>query len=350
MNLITGTKLLSLSALLLLSSCKGEKKPAANIEAKADLTIVPVKTSPVTQENEAGSIEALGIMMSEAEAKPAFKTGGVIDKVYFEEGQYVTKGQLLATLLMDEIDAQVRQAEEGLSKADRDMKRVKNLYADSVATAEQMQNVTTAFEVASRTVEIARFNRRYSEVRAPIAGRIIKQIMHSGEITGPGTPVCAIMGTGTKDWKIMAGLVDKDWARVKVGDIVNVRLDAYPNRLYTGRVTDKSSVGGNASGTFDIEVKLNDNPASLAAGLIAKLSILPSTKERMTTIPIEALVKTNGSSGEAFTVVDGKAVKIYLTIAKLLGDKVAVSAGLDGVDNVVTTGSMYLEEGDKVKL
>lgn len=349
MNFQTGITLMSLTALLLISSCKGEKKAPASQETKTDLTIVSVKTSPVVHENEAGTIDVLGIVMSESDAKPAFKTGGVIDKVYFEEGQYVKKGQLLATLLMDEIDAQVRQAEEGLAKADRDMKRVKNLYADSVATSEQMQNVTTAYEVASRTVEIAQFNRRYSEVRAPIDGRVIKQIMHNGEITGPGTPVCAIMGTGSKDWKIMAGLVDKDWAKVKVGDAVNVKFDAYPNQLFSGKITDKSSVGGNASGTFDVEVKLNINPAALAAGLTSKLSIIPSTREKLTTIPIEALVKSNGMKGEAFTVVNGKAVKIYLTIARLLGDKVAISAGLDGVDNVVTTGSMFLEEGDSVK-
>ncbi|MBK7633850.1 MAG: biotin/lipoyl-binding protein [Saprospiraceae bacterium] len=149
--------------------------------------------------------------MSEAEARPSFKTGGVIKKTYVKEGDIVSKGQLLATLEMQEINAQVQQAEEGLQKVLRDKNRVGNLYKDSVATLEQYQNVTSAYEVAKRTSEIAQFNRLYSEVRAPISGKIIKQIMYSGEITGPGNPIYAILGVGKSDWVIQAGLTDRDW-------------------------------------------------------------------------------------------------------------------------------------------
>ncbi|MBK8722422.1 MAG: efflux RND transporter periplasmic adaptor subunit [Saprospiraceae bacterium] len=336
-------------ALFSFVQCKSDKNEKTDNTKIANLNVVNVKTCPIIQEDRQQTIDVLGVVLSETEARPAFKTGGVINKVYVSEGQYVKKGQLIATLLMNEIDAQVRQAEEGLSKAERDVKRVKNLYADSVATTEQLQNVTTAFEVAKKTVEIAKFNRNFSEVRSPINGRVVKQIMHDGEIVGPGNPVCGIMGVGNADWKINAGLVDKDWARVKKGDAVTVRMDAYPTQTFNGKITDKTSIGGNASGTFDIEVKLNQNPANLAAGLITKLVIHPTTTEKMTTIPIEALVKSNGNYADAFTIVDGKAKKLHLTISKLLGDKVAIIHGLEGVDKIITTGAMYLEEGDLVK-
>lgn len=334
---------------LAFTQCK-QPHPNNTIGANTDvLNIVNVKTAAVIHGNIDQSVDVLGVVLSETEARPSFKTGGVINRVYVEEGQYVKKGQLIATLLMNEIDAQVRQAEEGLSKAERDVNRVKNLYADNVATIEQLQNVTTALEVAKKTVEIAKFNRNYSECRSPINGRVVKLIMHNGEIVGPGNPICGIMGIGNADWKINAGLVDKDWARVKIGDPVIVTMDAYPSKTFDGKITEKSSIGGNASGTFDVEIKLKQNPPNLAAGLISKLRIMPSTNEKMTTIPIEALVNSNGRSAEAFTIIDGKAKKIRLTISKLLGDKVAIINGLEGVNSVVTTGSMYLEEGDLVK-
>lgn len=335
-------------ALIYIAGCGAKEKAPGKAAAPPDFSTVFVKTSPVLRESEAAAIEVLGIVLSESEARPSFKTGGVIDKIYFSEGQFVQKGQLLATLLMDEIDAQVRQAEEGVAKASRDLQRVQHLFTDSVATQEQLQNATTAFEVASRTADIARFNRRYSEVRAPIAGKIVRQIMRSGEVTGPGNPVCAIMGTGSKDWKITAGLVDRDWARVKQGDPVRITLDAYPGKWFSGRVSDKSSVGGNASGTFDIEVKPGEMPGALAAGLTARLVISPASKGNYMAIPIEALVKTDGRQAEVFTIENGKAKKLYLTIARLLGDKVAISEGLGQVDRVVTTGAMFLEEGDTV--
>jgi len=250
---------------------------------------------------------------------------------------------------MTEINAQVSQAEQALGKAERDLKRVENLYRDSVATLEQYQNVKTAFEVARHTAEAARFNKKYSEIRSPISGKVVKQIMYHGESTGPGNPVYVILGTGKQDWVIRAGLTDRDWVRTKEGDAVAITMDAYPGRNFTGMITNKSSVGGNASGTFDVEIKMHDAPSELAVGLTADISIEPSIKQNLKVIPVEALVKTNGKTGYVFTVQDGKAHQVQVEIGRLLGDKVAISSGLEGIYDVVTTGAIYLEEGDAVR-
>ncbi|MDV7400678.1 hypothetical protein RZS08_55190, partial [Arthrospira platensis SPKY1] len=97
---------------------------------------------------------------------------------------------------LTEIEAQVRQAKEGLDKARRDLQRAQNLYADSIATLEQVQNATTAVEVATQSVEIAEFNRQFSEIRAPFAGKVVAKLLNEGEVTGPGTPVFYLIATG----------------------------------------------------------------------------------------------------------------------------------------------------------
>ncbi len=333
---------------LFLFSCK-QKSEKGTVPSIQNLNEVHVKTVPVSTGLEQETIQSVGIVHSEAEAKPSFKTGGVISRTNVQEGDLVRKGQLLATLLMTEIDAQVRQAEEGLSKAERDVNRVKNLYRDSVATLEQLQNTQTMFEVARKTLEIAKFNRNYSSISAPIAGRIVKQIQREGEITGPGMPLFYIMGTGKSDWKVLAGLIDRDWARVGPKDKVEVIFDAYPNQTFAANITDKSAVGGNANGNLEITLKLKNPPSSLAAGMISKVRIQPSTSAKLTTIPIEALVKSSGLQATVFTIENGKAKQLKIEIASILGDKVAVLKGLENVSEVVTTGAMYLEEGDVVK-
>ena len=58
--------------------------------------------------------------------------------------------------------------------------RVKNLYADSVATLEQLQNVQTAYDVSIESLKIAEFNQSYSKVIAPSAGIVVKQLMREG--------------------------------------------------------------------------------------------------------------------------------------------------------------------------
>lgn len=330
-------------------SCKSETK----IEEPQNMETIDfnyVKTVPIEQNTEESQINTIGIVSSASEAKPSFKTGGIIHKTYVKENDFVHKGQLLATLVMDEIYAQVSQAEEGLIKAERDLQRTRKLFSDSVATLEQMQNVNSVYEMAKQSVQIARFNRTYSEVRAPISGKIVKQLMRTGEVTGPGNPIYAIIGTENNDWLIKAGLIDRDWARVKLNDAVVIKLDAFPGKSVYGYVSNKSSVGGNTSGTFDVDIKFKVPPGPLAAGLVAKISILSNETNADKVIPVEALVQPNGKSAFVFTVSNGKAKKIRVSIAKLIGDKVAINHGLEGITEVITIGAMYLEDGDLIKV
>lgn len=328
---------------------KKETPTPANENILNQKTIVKTTTTSVSDGIE--SINVLGIVSSDKEAKPSFKTGGVIARTFLKEGDKVKKGQLLATLIMSEIDAQVRQAEEGLKKTERDMNRVKNLFADSVATLEQLQNVTTAYEVAHKTYDIAKFNKQYSEIRSPISGTIVKQIMHDGEIVGPGMPVYAILGTGSADWKINVGLIDRDWARINTGDLGQMALDAFPGKAYDVFVHEKSVIGGNATSTIDVELKFKNPPQNLAAGLIGKVNLLPKgNKNKSMTIPIEALTKSNGNEAIVFVIENGKAKKTAVKIGQILGDKVEIISGITTMQEIVTVGAMYLEDGDLVEV
>lgn len=334
--------------LFLLLGCKKQAQITPTDIAQ-DLNTIPVKTAKIATSKESESISALGIVMSESDAKPSFKTGGVIARTFVKEGDAVKKGQLLATLLMTEINAQVKMAEEALQKSLRDLNRVKNLYADSVATLEQFQNASTALEMAEKSAEIARFNKGYSEVRSPISGRIVKQILHPGELAGPGIPVYVVIGTQNQDWTVRVGLTDRDWARVNIGDQAELSLDAYPDKKFAAVVDDKAPVGGDASGTLDVILKIKNLNSSLAAGLVAKTNIYPKSGSTYTTIPIEAMVEMNQQSAYVFIIEDGKAKKKMLKIIRLMGDKVAIQSDSTLPDEVITTGSSYLEEGDLVR-
>ncbi len=90
-------------------SCGKKKDTAAN--SIIDETIA-VNTENVLSANTFMPIEVAGLVASIEEARLSFKTGGIIEKIYVKEGQNVTKGQLLATLNLTEINANVQQANE----------------------------------------------------------------------------------------------------------------------------------------------------------------------------------------------------------------------------------------------
>ena len=130
-------QLLSILAVVsVLYSCKEEDK-AKNSLGEAD--VIPVKISSVAALGLPKIINATGLVSTENEAKYSFKTGGVINRIFVDEGQFFRKGQLLATLNSTEISAGLMQSNLSVEKAQRDYHRAVNLYKDSVYTLEQLQ-------------------------------------------------------------------------------------------------------------------------------------------------------------------------------------------------------------------
>lgn len=339
--------LLVAATVIILSACNGGSQ-AASITDEA----IAVKVQPVTTTRYAPVLKYAGAMASTAEARLSFKIGGIISKIYVKEGDHVVKGQLLATLNLTEINAQVQQAAQGVEKVQRDVNRVKNLYNDTVATLEQVQNASTQLQVAEESLRIARFNQQYAQIRATESGIILKKLMSEGELANPGSPVFQFNGTAGNDWVIRFGVSDKDWAVLKKGDKASVEIDAYPNRTFTGIVTEIAQGADIASGTYEIEVKVLPGGARFAAGLFAVVRLQPAAEQTVTLVPVEAISEANDKTGYVYTVnADGKTItKNKVTIAFLENNKAAIVSGLDSAKEVITEGVGYLTDKSLVKI
>jgi RND family efflux transporter MFP subunit len=325
-------------------------------EARATTTVtenaIAVRTQPVTDTVYAPVLRYSGSIASTTEATLSFKTGGVISKIYVKEGDHVTKGQLLAVLDLTEINAQVQQASQNAEKAQRDVNRVRNLYNDTVATLEQLQNATTQQQVTSEGLRIARFNQQYAQIRATESGTILKKVMNEGETAGSGAPVFYFSGTAGNDWVIRFGVSDKDWAVLRKGNKGAVSLDAYPQKTFNGLITEIAEGADRANGTYEVEVKVSPDGARFASGLFGTVQLQPAAQQRVVLVPIEALAEADGKKGFVYTVnQDQKTVQRHpVTIAFLEKDRAAIVSGLDNVQQVITEGVGYLTETATVKV
>jgi len=151
----------------------GDNKAATAIQKTGEDPIL-VKLQPVTMGNYSRNLQYSGLIASNAEAHLSFKIGGIISKIYVKEGDHVSQGQLLATLDLTEIDAQVQQASQNLEKSRRDETRISNLFKDTVASLEQLQNTHTQLSVAEEALRIARFNQQYAQIHAATGGTILQ--------------------------------------------------------------------------------------------------------------------------------------------------------------------------------
>lgn len=203
------------SLLLIVSACGN---PTKQKEQTIQNNSTPVKLASIEKASTVNTIHASGLLSTENEARLSFKIGGVIENVSVKEGQKVTKGQILASLNSTEITAQVQQVQLSVEKAQRDYQRALNLYKDSVVTLEQLQNSKTGLDIAKENLRQVLFNQQYARIYAPADGFIVKKLLNTGEVAGPGVPVLIMSQVGGSNrWVLRAGVADRDWALIEKG-------------------------------------------------------------------------------------------------------------------------------------
>jgi RND family efflux transporter MFP subunit len=335
------------AAIVMFAACT-KKKPTTSDNTEA----VCVKVSSLVETRANVPIQCSGILSSKRMVKLSFKTGGIIAGINVKEGSVVRKGQVLASLDMTEIASQVSQARLAFEKAERDLDRVKNLYKDTVATLEQLQDATSAYEVASENKNIAEFNLRYSSIIAPANGRIIAKLSEEDELVSPGTPVLVFTENGDDEWVVKAGISDKDIIRVKNGDQAEVELDAFPGRTFPAYISQVSEAADPASGTFEIEVTVKPCTERFVNGLVAKVQVESINAQVITLVPPDALTEADGRKGYVYVVkpADTTARRVPVTIAYLENNNVAIIESVNKLGQVIVKGASYLEDGTKVNI
>lgn len=341
------TSIVALSSFILFS-CSNKSE-----EVKSDIPtdIIPVKVMELQSSNIKRVINASGQFTTEDETMLSFKTGGIINKIYVKEGEQIQKGQLLATLDLTEINAQVNQAQIGFEKAQRDFKRVENLYRDSVASIEQFQNAKSALDFAQQQLNAAKFNLSYSEIRSITDGVVLKKIMNEGQITGPGSPVIQINSKGNTDWVLKVNLSDKDWASINIDDSALVQIDAIGKENLKSVVSSKSESVDFMTGSFSIDIKIiNNKKIDIASGMFGKAIIYPKTNNLAWKIPYEALLDGNANEGYVFVTNDLRtAKKVSVKVGDIEDNNVCIKSGLENYKYIITSGSAYLTDNSLIK-
>lgn len=351
---------LALSGALLLNGC------GKNADAQQQVGIdsaVPVRVTSLAGAGAqvANSISVTGTLAGKEEVALAFKIGGVISRITVDPGQHVRAGQVLAELRPTEIAAQVANAQEGRRKAERDLERVMKLYTDSVATLEQLQDARTALEVASNSTRIAQFNADYAVIRSPGDGVVLSRTAEPGQVVEAGRSVLSVRRNG-RGMVVRIGLPDRDAVRVKLGDAADVTFDAIADRHFTARVTQRAATATSGSGDYAVEVTLPESANALPTGLVAHVTLQPTTESvaaastSRVLVPLDALVDADGDSAAVFVLhangnsVSRRALKLTDVAEALHTAQVSVVRGLNGTEKVVIAGMSRLVDGTKVRV
>lgn len=340
--------LLSTLSVLILTACgpaTPEEAPAAEYRL---VKIQTVQTGPAT-----GLIEVPGIGAFRDETRLSFKVGGVIENITVREGETVEKGQRLAWLNKQDVNAAVSQTSAGFDKAQRDLARGRALREQEVISKVQLDNLETAAQAARAQLSQAQFASLTAEIKAQSNGVVLKRFSQAGEVVSPGQPIL-LLGSKASGFVMKASLVDKQAVHVQLGNKAELEFDALPGVKWPGKVIELSQAADPATGTYGVLVAIDakaHESLNLLSGMQGRTRIEPvNFSGTRSYLPIEAVVEGDNKAAWIYTVQADNTVKRQnVQIAFIAGNQLALSDALPEGTRVVSTGAAYLQDGETVK-
>ncbi|MGF1586425.1 MAG: efflux RND transporter periplasmic adaptor subunit [Bacteroidales bacterium] len=321
---------------------------AGKVENDSQNNTVYVRAVTAEEQTVQFPVRSAGRLAAKSEQRLSFRTGGIISRINVRGGQEVTKGQLLAELNLQEIQAQVDMARESFIKAERDLSRIQNLYNDSVATLASLQDAQTAMAVAGSNLKIGQFNLQFSGIKAPENGKILMVLMEENEIVAPGHPV-VLFGSTHQQWVIKINVSDKDMVLINHGDSAFISLDPFPAIEFPAVVTEIAGMADPFTGTYELELTLmGDHGRRLASGMIARASIIPQRKEQLILLPADAIFGIVENKGSIYTIRDTVAEKREIYIERIEGSSAYVKGNIQAGENVVIVGMSFINNDSRV--
>ncbi len=206
--------------------------------------------------------------------------------------------------------------------------------------------------IIDRDVEGVRFER--AEVTSPVDGIVGTVYLDKGARVNPpdpspsmGTALVRIVNMDTV--KVVVNVIEKDLSKIKEGKQARVRVDAYPDGAFKGRVTLVSPTVNPITRTASVEISVPNPRHQLRPGMFAEAEIIIRKTDDAILIPAYAILEKSDAQ-KVVTVVNGKAVPTVIELGADQGDWVEVKSGLHEGDTLIVAGHHKLLGGDLVRI
>jgi RND family efflux transporter MFP subunit len=329
--------LLTPCLLLLLAAC-GKPEPAHPAAAAPAAT---VQVAAARLEPHVAVEEVVGTVRSKQRAMVEAKVSGRVLEYTATPGAMVKAGDLLARLDVQEIQAKVDQAKAMLDQAQRDFGRQKQLIASNATTRQDFDAADARVKVATAGLNEAETIMSYARVTAPFDGVITRKLADVGDLAMPGRPLLEIEAPTALRFE--ADLPEAILDRVKLGAKMQVRL----SKTIEGTVSEISPVADPVSRTFQVKFDLPETEG-LRTGQFGRVSV-PVAQVMLLLVPKTAVMKL-GQMERVFVAKDGKAALRLVKTGKVLDGRVEVLSGLEEGEQVVTSETTKLADGQPVTL
>jgi multidrug efflux system membrane fusion protein len=371
MSNVTKTK--TILALVLATAACGGTRPIQ--QAPQAVQTLRMRSDPAA----AGRLRFSAVVEPDARVPVAFRIPGYVTSVKrtlgeggrmrdLAEGDRVSRGTVLVRIRSAEYEDKLRQASSQAAaagaiaqKAKLDFDRATRLFASQSLTRADFDGAQAQYDATQSQVKAARalaseaeIALRDTSVTAPFDGEIVEKAVELGAFVAPGAPVFVVARTDLV--KVVIGVPDTALPTVRLGEPVDVAVDAYNGRTFEARISRIASAADPRTGNFEVEVAIPNQGHALKAGMIGSLELAGQKGEPQASlqVPLSAIVQAPGAGYGVYVVTGGgeqATAKLRpIEIGPVNGTDISVLRGLREGDEVITSGANLLKDGQRVEI
>jgi RND family efflux transporter MFP subunit len=304
------------------------------------------------------------------------KVSGRITKINKRIGDWVNQNEVVARIDDAEYQQAVLEAEANLKisqanlteteiqfeLARQDLERVQSLQQKGIASPAELDAATTNFNALQSRIKLAQaqveqrqaalnsanIRLSYTVLKATEPGFVGERFVDEGSLLTPNAPVISVIGINRVI--VRTTVIERVYGQITVGQTARLEVDAYPGKIFLGRVSRIAPMLQEASRVAQMEIEVSNDSLWLKPGMFAKVTVVLEEKNIAQVIPSQALVSREGNSG-VFIIRPGEVVAHFIPVQVGLSTQTnaeILTPRIEGV--VVTLGQHLLEEGSHVIL
>jgi len=336
-----------IASLTLIYSCQ-TKEDQNKSENNNSTAPIKVEVQKVTIGAFSNKLTYNGNVIPETTIPLSFILPGAVISVKAEEGDWVTKGQLLAELNNTSYKNTYQGTLATQKQAQDAYDRLKTVHDKGSLTEIRWEDVKTKLEQAKSANQIALQSLSNTKLKAPSSGYIGMRNIEIGETAIPGNAIFNLVSI--KEVYVRASVPENEINKIKKEQIANISIPALGSQIFNGKIEKIGVVANPISKTYDIKILISNPKMEIKPGMACDIVINISSENNIITTPYQSIIKDN--EGENFVyVIDYQsktAIKKVVQLGSFINNKIEILSGLSEGDLVVTEGKQKLSNQVKV--
>jgi len=311
------------------------------------ITPIKVETEVVTEKTNSDQSIYVGVIEENSSSALSFPLSGTILRTFANEGERVTKGQVLATLDDNSVRQVYATAEATLSQARDAYNRMKQLYDAESLPEMKWVEIKTKLQQAESAFEIAKKNLGECTLKAPFTGIIGKRLASAGEIAVPGAAIMTLLDVN--NLKVCFSVPEQEIGSITQESLISVKIEALNGLSFSCSDIEKSASANPLTHTYNVRATLKESLSQVLPGMVCSVEVNSKDANSYILLPLSCITQSNNGEHFVWKVVDNTAKRQVIRIGATIGNSIVIEEGLHIGDRVVTKGKQKIGEGSKIE-